>query len=90
MRRHFTVLVVTMAALLSAVREVAGQITYQTNALSGQSAPGTSAGVAYSSFLTAPAINDAGQLGFGASLRGTGEMGSNAFALFAEALRLHS
>ncbi len=70
-------------SLSTAAREVAGQIAFQTIALSGQAAPGLPAGVNYSSFAIAPAINDAGGVAYRAALTGTGVTGLNDFALYA-------
>ena len=58
----------------------AAAVTYQTVALSGRGAPGTS--LAYG-FLDTPILNDAGQIAFFGALQGAGVTGSNDGVIYA-------
>lgn len=64
------------------VGQAAAQVRYFTVALSGQPAPGTSAGVSYS-ILSVPVLNDAGQAAYGAKLVGSSVTDANDDAIYA-------
>lgn len=73
--------------ILSAVTTlpaVAGTVTFDTIALSGDASPGTTPGLSYSSF-DAPMFNGAGQVAFQAVLAGTGLNSSNNVGVFSTA-----
>lgn len=73
--------------ILSAVTTlpaVAGTVTFDTIALSGDASPGTTPGLSYSSF-EAPMFNGAGQVAFRAVLTGGGLNGSNNVGVFSTA-----
>src|SRR5262245_54272258 len=55
----------------------------RTVALTGQQAPGTASGAAYSGFFL-PVINNAGQTAFNAALSGSGVTGSNYIGMWSE------
>ena len=80
--RLAVLLVVTAAAVTLALTVPAFGQTYQTVALTGQSAPGTAAGVNYEVFLGPPAV-DIGQVVYFARLTGAGVTGANEAAIYA-------
>ncbi len=81
-RRHCSVIAI-VASLLTAGSGYGQDITFRTVALSGNPAPGTSAGVSFANMIF-PVINNSGQTAFRAILTGSGVTSGNDAGVWSE------
>ncbi|MEZ6191242.1 MAG: hypothetical protein R3C45_08120, partial [Phycisphaerales bacterium] len=84
MRLFPNVFLCLMLSVFYCPNAIYAAITYDTVALSGEDAPGTTAGVIFSSFSGSPVLNDLGQTAFNGFLAGTGVNTFNDSGIFSD------